>query len=108
MNKTNGIGLEVTVPKEECNDKHCPFHAGFPVRGRTLICIVNKIGSNKSATVTWTRLFYIPKYQRYEKRRSKVSVHVPPCVKIVVGDKVKIVETRPVSKTKNFVVVEKI
>jgi small subunit ribosomal protein S17 len=109
MKQKKSIGLEVTLPKKTCDDKHCPFHSGFGVRGRTQICKVVKKGGTKSATVSWTRLFYIPKYQRYEKRISKVSVHLPPCLDdIKVGDKVKIIETRPISKSKNFVILEKI
>ena len=108
MEKKKTIGLEVTLPKEKCDDKHCPFHASFPVRGRTLTCKVRKIGANKTVAVGWTRLFYIPKYQRYEKRRSKVLAHVPPCIKVKEGDKVRIAETRPISKSKNFVIVEKL
>jgi small subunit ribosomal protein S17 len=102
-------GLQVAMPSEKCDDKHCPFHANFPVRGRVQEGKVLKIGSHKSVSVEWTKLFYIPKYQRYEKRRSKVLAHVPPCIEsnLKVGDTVKLVECRPISKMKNFVVVEK-
>lgn len=102
----NKSGLDVVVPSKECNDKHCPFHNDMPLRGRQIIAFVKSTKANKSATVEWLRLFYVPKYQRYEKRMSKVSVHVPDCIDINEGDKVKVVETRPISKTKNFVVVE--
>ena len=104
------IGFDVAMPKETCDDKHCPFHAGFSLRGRTYSGKIAKISSHKTVAVTWSRLFYIPKYQRYEKRISKVFAHLPPCIgnNIKVGDLVKIVETRPISKMKNFVVVEKL
>jgi small subunit ribosomal protein S17 len=46
------------------------------------------------------------KYDRYEKRRSKLHAHNPPCLKAKVGDVVKVAECRPLSKTKSFVVVE--
>lgn len=107
--QNKSIGLTVEMPKEKCDDKHCPFHASFPLRGRTHIGEVVRAGVNKTVAVAWTRLFYIPKYQRYEKRISKVFAHLTPCMadQIKLGDKVKIVESRPISKTKNFVVVEK-
>ena len=108
MEKAKNIGFKVTLPSKECDDKHCPFHANFPLRGRSQTGKVVKMGAQKSASVQWLRLFHIPKYQRYEKRLSKVSVHVPPCLDIKVGDMVKIVESRPISKMKNFVIVEKI
>ncbi|AKB25941.1 SSU ribosomal protein S11e (S17p) [Methanosarcina sp. MTP4] len=48
----------------------------------------------------------VPKYQRYEKRRSKIHAHNPPCVGAKIGDIVTIAECRPISKTKSFVVVK--
>lgn len=48
----------------------------------------------------------VPKYQRYEKRRSKVHAHNPPCISAKVGDIVTIAECRPISKTKSYVVVK--
>ena len=45
---------------------------------------------------------------RYEKRRSKILAHNPPCIDAKKGDKVKIAECRPISKNVSFVVVEKI
>ncbi|MCF7866552.1 30S ribosomal protein S17, partial [Candidatus Woesearchaeota archaeon] len=57
-------------------------------------------------TVEWERRKYIPKYERYEKRRTKVKAHNPEEIDAKVGDKVIIAETRPISKTKNFVVIK--
>ncbi len=48
----------------------------------------------------------VPKYQRYEKRRSKIHAHNPPCIGAKIGDIVTIAECRPISKTKSFVVVK--
>ncbi|WP_122091345.1 30S ribosomal protein S17, partial [Halalkalicoccus subterraneus] len=50
---------------------------------------------------------FVPKYDRYMKRRSRVPAHVPGVLDHVsVGDRVKIAETRPLSKTKSHVLVE--
>jgi len=38
---------------------------------------------------------------------SRITAHNPPCIGAKTGDKVKIAECRPISKTKSFVVVEK-
>jgi len=54
-----------------------------------------------------TRMHYIPKYERYEKRTSKYKAHLPPCIEVKEGDEVVIMECRPLSKTKSFVVVER-
>ena len=100
------IGIEVTEPKERCEDPNCPFHGTLPVRGQVLEGIVT---SNKAErTITVERSFYkfIQKYERYEKRKSKIKAHIPDCIQVNVGDAVKIAECRPLSKTKNFVVVE--
>jgi small subunit ribosomal protein S17 len=46
------------------------------------------------------------KYERFEKRQSKIHAHNPPCLEAKAGDRVKIAECRPLSKTKSYVVVE--
>jgi small subunit ribosomal protein S17 len=50
---------------------------------------------------------YVPKYKRYERRRSTIPARNPPCIDAKEGDKVKIGECRPLSKTVSFVVIEK-
>ncbi|RLF76193.1 30S ribosomal protein S17, partial [Thermococci archaeon] len=47
----------------------------------------------------------LKKYERYELRRSRIHAYNPECIDAKAGDKVLIAETRPLSKTKNFVVV---
>jgi len=95
-----------TNQKEACNDKHCPFHSSFSTRGRVLKGTVKKLSAAKTIKIEFPRLLYIPKYERYEKRKTKLLVHCPPCIDVKVGDKVKVMECRPISKTKNFVVIE--
>ena len=71
-------------------------------RGRTFMGAVISDRMTKTVTVEWERRKYVPKYQRYEKRRTRVKAHDEMNAK--VGDIVEIVETRPISKTKNFLV----
>lgn len=100
------IGIDVIEPKEICEDPNCPFHGALSVRGQVLEGIVT---SNKAErTITVERSFYkfIRKYERYEKRKSKITAHIPDCIQANVGDTVKIAECRPLSKTKHFVVIE--
>ena len=52
--------------------------------------------------------FYVKKYERYERRRSRLSAHSPDCIEVKVGDEVRVSECRRRSKTVSFVVVEKI
>ena len=105
--KARNIGLDVKPPKEECNDRHCAFHGTVHLRGRVFIGKVIK-QVNKAVNVEWPRQNYLYKFERFEKRRPRVKAHNPACINAKVGDTVKIVETRPISKTKNFVVVEKV
>ena len=105
-NKTKNIGLKVEAPNKECSDKNCPFHSSQKIRGRIIECSVVKTDPFKSATVTFERIHQLPKYERFEKRTSKLRVHNPPCINAQYGDKVVIAETRPISKTKNFVIIE--
>ncbi len=102
------IGIEVKAPEKPCVDENCPFHGRLSTRGRTFVGNVTSDKMSKTVTVSWERKIYIPKYERYEKRRSKVKAHNPECINAKMGDKVKIIECRPLSKTKNFVVIEKI
>jgi len=77
------------------------------VRGKKFIGIVTKAKAPKTVTVEWERYVYIPKYERYEKRRSKAKAHYEPeKIKVKEGDVVLIGETRKISKTKNFVVIK--
>jgi small subunit ribosomal protein S17 len=108
MNKVHNIGIAVNSPKTECDDKHCVFHGNVKIRGREFKGTVVRSNAQKTVVVEWERLFFIEKYQRYEKRKSRLQVHNPACLNVKAGDVVRIVESRPISKTKNFVVVERI
>ncbi|MEA2075125.1 MAG: 30S ribosomal protein S17 [Euryarchaeota archaeon] len=101
------IGINVRKPEEECDDVNCPFHGTLPVRGQILEGTVVSDKAPNTVVVLRSYLKKIPKYERYEKRRSKIHAHNPPCINAKVGDVVKIAECRPLSKTKSFVVVEK-
>jgi small subunit ribosomal protein S17 len=65
-----------------------------------------KADLHRTATIEFKREFFLPKYERKERRFSKIKAHNPACINAKIGDNVKIKETRPLSKTKNFVIVE--
>ena len=90
----------------KCNDKKCPFHGNVRLRGRTFTGKVISDKMSNTVTVEWARRKYIPKYERYEIKRKKIHAHNPSCIRAVQGNKVKIMECRPLSKTKNFVIIE--
>jgi len=80
--------------------------AEYLVRGNVFVCKVIRQKSPKTAVVERTLTTYVPKYERYSKKTSKLSVHVPDGMTVRAGDMVKIGETRKISKTKSFVVIE--
>ena len=98
----------MNMTQTKCNDVHCPTHLGFTTRGRTFTGTVIEFKAQKTATVEWERRKYLPKYERYEKRRTRLKVHVPECSEIKKGDIIVIKECRPISKTKKFVVIERV
>ena len=100
------IGIDVTEPKNKCDDPNCPFHGNLPVRGQILEGTVTSDTAERTITVERSYYKYIRKFERYEKRKSKINVHKPDCIDLNVGDAVKIAECRPLSKTKHFVVIE--
>ena len=106
--KTRDIGLNIKAPEEICEDKNCPFHGSLPVRGQVITGVVDSIKMQNSILVKKEFMHFVPKYERYEKRSSKFTAHCPPCLKVNVGDKVRIAECRPLSKTVSFVTVERL
>jgi small subunit ribosomal protein S17 len=87
-----------------CTDVKCPTHGSLRVRGAYFEGLVESTKAAKTAVVVVPRVRKIPKYERYEKRRSKIHAYVPPCLVVKEGDKVEIAECRKLSKTKAFVV----
>ena len=101
------IGIKVKPPTETCDDQYCPFHGSLSVRGQIINGVVSSVKMKNSILVKREYMNYVPKYERYEKRTSIYPAHCPPCIKIDVGDKVRIAECRPLSKTISFVTIEK-
>ncbi|TKJ17455.1 30S ribosomal protein S17 [Candidatus Woesearchaeota archaeon B3_Woes] len=106
VKKARDIGVKVKLPSKECNDKKCPFHGDISLRGKIFTGIVVARDVHRSATVEWGRRIKIPKYERFEKKKTKIHAHNPPCIDAKQGDNVNIMECRPLSKTKNFVIIE--
>lgn len=79
----------------------------YPVRGGQFTGKVVSTKMEKTATVRWEYAEKVPKYERKERRNTKISVHVPDDIEVQEGDTVKVGETRPISKTKSHVIIEK-
>ena len=103
---------KTTVKKEtekvvECKDGLCPVHGDrkLKMRGRTFEGVVVRKFPGR-VTIEFERMLKLPKYERYEKRQTKIHARLPDCMKdeVAVGDLIQIAETRPISKTIHCVV----
>ncbi len=99
---------EKKAEKTVCKDKNCPVHSSLSVRGRSFRGKVLSAKMHGTVVVGWERRVFVKKYERYEKKKSKVYAHLPACMEVKEGDVVEIKETRPLSKLKHFVVTAKL
>ena len=67
--------------------------------------VVVKTAMKDTATVRVDRYVKHPKYKKYQVRSKKFLVHDPGNT-VAVGEKVKIVACRPISKMKRFQIVK--
>ena len=104
--ESRNIGIVLEAPKQKCIDINCPFHGKLSVRGRQFTGTVISTKMRKTAVIEFERLNFLKKYERYEKRRTKLKVHNPECINAKDGDIVDVIECRPLSKTKNFVIIK--
>ncbi len=88
----------------QCNDDKCPVHGTLSLRGATFTGKVISAKERKSAVVGIDYTRKVRKYERLEKRRSKLHCHVPTCVTVKEGDVVEVVECRKLSRTKAHVI----
>jgi small subunit ribosomal protein S17 len=102
--KVRSMGVDVSPPEGKCDSESCPWHGRLPVRGRVFRGVVTSVKASRTAVVEWGFHKFIRKYERYERRKSRVVAHNPECVQAREGDEVVIAECRPLSKTKSFVV----
>jgi len=93
---------------EECDDKKCYRHAkpAIKVRGERLLGRVVSTKGKNTAIVARDITKKLTKYQRWAKEKSRIAAHNPPCINAQVGDLVNLGETRKLSKTKAWTVIE--
>lgn len=91
---------------EKCDDKNCYIHAGLRVRGARLLGKVVSDKGKRTVIVERNISRIMPKYHRIMRERSRVPAHNPACISAKYGDTVRIGETRKISKTKAWTVLE--
>ncbi len=101
------IGFSSNPPKDVCKDKRCPWHGNLSVRGRLFSGKVVSDRAQNTAVIEISYNQYSKKYERYERRTTRIVAHNPECIDAKIGDKVRICECRKLSTTKAFVVIEK-
>jgi small subunit ribosomal protein S17 len=94
--------------EEKCNDKNCPKHGSLRVYSGTIEGVVVSDKPKNTVIIESHYIYYVPKYERYERRKTRIAAHKPPCMDIHTGDRVIAGRCRKVSKTKAHVVLEKL
>jgi small subunit ribosomal protein S17 len=103
------MAKKVTKKNQEAGNRETSSkYNNVSFRGQSFVGIVVSDKPMKSVTVEFTRRHYVPKYERYEKRLTRLHAHNPPHIDAKEGDIVRVMETRPLSKTIHHVIVEKI
>ncbi|MFX1570370.1 MAG: 30S ribosomal protein S17 [Promethearchaeota archaeon] len=111
---SRNIGIpDVNPPKakmEECNDQSCPYHGNTRIRGKITKGVIVSKKSRNTVIIRRDYVQFVKKYQRYERRNMRLACHLPNCLShdIKIGDLVRVGESRKISKTKAFIVLEKI
>jgi small subunit ribosomal protein S17 len=111
--KEKTINKEMKKIKEDkisCADQFCPTHGRNAVKTRGRIfegTVIKKLP--KRVKIVFERTLYVPKYERFEKRKTKIHARLPDCMDdIVEGDYIEVQECRPLSKLIHFYVIRKI
>lgn len=90
----------------ECKDKHCYRHGTIRVRGRILEGDVVSTSPKRTAIVEVPTTYWIAKFKKAARAKSKIAAHNPDCISAEVGQRVRIGETRKISATKAWTVIE--
>ena len=99
------IGVDISKPTRICHDDNCPFHGTLSVKGQFFDAVVVTNKMMRTTVVSREHRRYIPKYERYERRTSKISAHSPKCIDAQIGETVRVMECRPLSKNVSFVII---
>ena len=102
----SSAGLEISAPAQKCDDARCPFHGHVKVRGRLLTGRVVSTAGKSFVVIQMEYLHKIRKFGRSERRKSRLTAHLPGCIQAHEGEMATIAECRPLSKSISFVVVQ--
>lgn len=90
----------------ECDDRNCPVHGNLKVRGMRKTGTIVSTKARKTAVIEMDIIKKFEKYKRWAHDKTRTVAHNPPCIDAQQGDIVKIGESRKISKTKAWVILE--
>jgi len=96
-----------TEGKEKQKERAVALGLRITTRGRSFKGTVVKKFPTR-AVVEFERVVFIPKYERYCKKKTRLHARLPANMEIKVGDHIKIKECCPLSKIIHHIVIEKI
>jgi small subunit ribosomal protein S17 len=70
--------------------------------------VVTRVNDERTAKIEVERRWIHPVYKKYFKRTKNYLVHIPENTSVAVGDFVMVESVAPISKTKKFIIIEKI
>ena len=70
--------------------------------------VVTRVNDERTAKIEVERRWIHPVYKKYFKRTKNYLVHIPENTSVAVGDLVMVESVAPISKTKKFIIIEKI
>ena len=76
-------------------------------RGRVFEGYVTKKFPTR-VVIEYERTIFIPKYERYQKKKSRIHARLLGNIEVDVGDYIKVQECRPLSKIIHHIVIEKV
>ncbi len=88
----------------ECTDIKCPVHGQLKTHGREIEAVVVSAKARKTAIVEHAYSIFLHKYERSLRKNSRIAAYNPDCIGALMGDRVTIVETRRLSKTKSYAI----
>lgn len=90
----------------DCTDKKCYKHSDVRVRGGRVEGHVVSAKAKNTVTIERAIIKFFSKYKRRARERSRVVAHNPGCIQAKIGDHVRAGETRRLSRTKAWTVLE--
>lgn len=102
---SNETPVETVEAKSEVKTEEVKKKTSHSGLRKTRVCLVLSNKMDKTIIVSDERRIQHPIYKKFYKKTTKFAAHDPEN-KCDIGDKVKIMETRPLSKTKRWRLVE--